>query len=328
SYRPAGASHPYSLMFEGDSVLVFTFANINLPDSVSDPQGSQGFVAYTLQHAASLSPGTQIDNRAAIYFDYNPPIITNTVRNTIFTYPEVAIDSLHWDYLCFPYDLTAQLSVLGTSPYTYQWNTGAQGLNTGDAFVTPIDSSRFYSLTVTDALGFETSDSVYWEVRYTPVADLMVSATTPLTYEFSSLSLHATSYIWDFGDGSPTVTTQNATHTYAFDGSYTTTLIVSNECGSDTTTVLVLIGNIDSEFARSIKVVPNPFRDQTEISFDNPQGHAYGLRLYDQQGRIVREYAEQRGDHFRIERGELSAGLYLFEIHHESGSYTAKLMIQ
>ncbi|MEL7535177.1 MAG: SprB repeat-containing protein, partial [Bacteroidota bacterium] len=137
SFRAAGASHPYSLNFEDDSVLVFTFANINLPDSASDPQGSQGFVAYTLQHAGSLSPGSQIENRAAIYFDYNAPIITNTVQNTIFTYPEVAMDPLIWDYLCAPYELTAQLSVLGTSPYSYNWNTGTQGQNTSGSFSTP-----------------------------------------------------------------------------------------------------------------------------------------------------------------------------------------------
>lgn len=328
SFRAAGSTHPYSLLFEDDSVLVFTFANINLPDSASDPQGSQGFVAYKLRHAGSLSPGRQIENRAAIYFDFNSPIITNTVQNTIFRYPTVTIDSSSVDYLCFPNELTAQLSVLGTSPYDYSWNTGAQGQDPNGTFSTPIDSSRWYAVTVTDALGFETIDSAYWEVEYVPVADLMIQTTFHYTYEFTSLSQNATSHSWDFGDGNPIDTTQNPTHVYAFDGSYAATLIVSNDCGSDTTTVVVLIGNINDEFARSIKIVPNPFTIQTQIRFENPQAKAYGLKLYDLHGKIVRQYESRRGDHFTIDREDLSTGMYMYQIVGDKHSYTGKLILQ
>ncbi|MEL7342546.1 MAG: T9SS type A sorting domain-containing protein, partial [Bacteroidota bacterium] len=117
------------------------------------------------------------------------------------------------------------------------------------------------------------------------------------------------------------------THTYAFDATYIATHIALNECGGDTTQVNVNILNIDDDFIPSVQVVPNPFTEQSEIRFDNPQGKAYSLRLYDQQGQLVREYAEQRGDHFRIERGDLSAGLYLFQLTHEAQQYTGKLII-
>ncbi|MEM6343009.1 MAG: PKD domain-containing protein [Bacteroidota bacterium] len=329
SFRAAGASHPYSLNFEDDSVLVFTFANINLPDSASDPLGSQGFVAFSLQHAGSLSPGSQIENRAAIYFDYNAPIITNTVQNTIFTYPEVAMDPLTFDYLCFPYELMAQLSVLGTSPYTYNWNTGTQGQNTNGTFSTPIDSSRFYTLTVTDALGFETVDSAYWEVRNVPEAIIEVVSASGYTVQLNSPDQNATSQIWDFGDGSPQDTSQNPTHTYAFDGSYTITLIVNNDCGSDTTTIFDPLSlAIDNEFARSIKVVPNPFTVQTQIRFENPQAKAYALKIYDLHGKMVREYESSRGDHFTIDRGELSTGMYMYQLVGQEHSHTGKLILQ
>ncbi|MEL6844604.1 MAG: SprB repeat-containing protein, partial [Bacteroidota bacterium] len=96
-FQTIASSHPYSLIIEEDSILVFTFANINLPDSASDPIGSQGFVSYLMPHRGTLDVGTEITNQAAIYFDFNPPIFTNTVKNTIFTYPEVQIDT---DTLC------------------------------------------------------------------------------------------------------------------------------------------------------------------------------------------------------------------------------------
>ncbi len=66
-----------------DRQLDFFFENINLPDSASDLAGSQGFVIYSVDMAPGLSTGTVVENTAHIYFDYNPPIVTNTTVNTI-----------------------------------------------------------------------------------------------------------------------------------------------------------------------------------------------------------------------------------------------------
>src|SRR5207247_1172532 len=43
-------------------------------------------------------------------------------------------------------------------------------------------------------------------------------------------------YSWSFGDGSPAVTTQNASHTYAAGGSYTVTLTVTDNQGAPSST--------------------------------------------------------------------------------------------
>lgn len=61
----------------------FKFANINLPASVSNEPGSHGYVQYKLRLNPSLPVGSQIKNRAHIYFDYNSAITTNTTKNTI-----------------------------------------------------------------------------------------------------------------------------------------------------------------------------------------------------------------------------------------------------
>ncbi|MEO8760725.1 MAG: T9SS type A sorting domain-containing protein [Bacteroidia bacterium] len=67
------------------NVLSFNFPNINLPDSVSNPLGSIGFVQYRIKPKANLPNGTKIKNTANIYFDYNPAIVTNTTVNTFTT---------------------------------------------------------------------------------------------------------------------------------------------------------------------------------------------------------------------------------------------------
>ncbi len=68
-----------------NGVLDFRFPNILLPDSTSDIAGSQGSVQYRIKPVSNLPVGTQIENTANIYFDYNAPIITNTAVNNFIT---------------------------------------------------------------------------------------------------------------------------------------------------------------------------------------------------------------------------------------------------
>lgn len=60
----------------GGGVLTFSFHNIQLPDSASDPVGSQGYVHFRLKVQPDLLLGDAIVNVANIYFDFNEPIIT------------------------------------------------------------------------------------------------------------------------------------------------------------------------------------------------------------------------------------------------------------
>jgi uncharacterized repeat protein (TIGR01451 family) len=76
-------SHPNTYDLR-NGILNFFFPNIMLPDSVSNPLGSIGFVQFRMKPLAGLPFGQQINNQVAIYFDFNPPIFTN-VANTSFT---------------------------------------------------------------------------------------------------------------------------------------------------------------------------------------------------------------------------------------------------
>jgi uncharacterized repeat protein (TIGR01451 family) len=83
SVRPGASSHAYTWSLGGPGVLTFRFDNILLPDSNVNLAASQGFVSFTVQQQADVPLETQIFNAAAIYFDFNPPIITNTTRHTV-----------------------------------------------------------------------------------------------------------------------------------------------------------------------------------------------------------------------------------------------------
>lgn len=83
SIEPLMSSHPYRLDLEQGHILVFTFNPILLPDSSTSQQGSSGYAVFRIRLRAGLPSGTAIQNRAAIYFDYNQPVITNTAGNTL-----------------------------------------------------------------------------------------------------------------------------------------------------------------------------------------------------------------------------------------------------
>ena len=64
-------------------MVEFLFADIELPDSNVNEPASHGFVKFKIQQKAGNSSGTRIENTAAIYFDFNAPILTNTTWHTI-----------------------------------------------------------------------------------------------------------------------------------------------------------------------------------------------------------------------------------------------------
>lgn len=77
-----GHSHAMSPNYQGNNIVKFNFTNIMLPDSATNPTGSQGWVSYSIAPKSGLALGTQVKNTAYIFFDFNYAIITNTTVNT------------------------------------------------------------------------------------------------------------------------------------------------------------------------------------------------------------------------------------------------------
>jgi hypothetical protein len=61
----------------------FIFDNINLPDSTSNEPNSHGYIAFRIKPKPDVQLGDVFSGVAAIYFDFNTPIITNTVTTEI-----------------------------------------------------------------------------------------------------------------------------------------------------------------------------------------------------------------------------------------------------
>ncbi|WP_421799887.1 DUF7619 domain-containing protein [Haliscomenobacter sp.] len=84
TFTPLRSSHPYRVELDQEKGIVqFIFDPIVLPDSSTNEAGSMGFVAYSISFYPNAKLGTRLTNRAGIYFDQNPVILTNTVLSTI-----------------------------------------------------------------------------------------------------------------------------------------------------------------------------------------------------------------------------------------------------
>jgi len=84
SFTPLSSSHDYYTLIASTGEIEFFFNNIYLPDSSADFEGSQGEVYFRIRLREALQAGDTFENFAEIYFDNNPPIITNIQANTLF----------------------------------------------------------------------------------------------------------------------------------------------------------------------------------------------------------------------------------------------------
>jgi len=82
SFEMIAASHPVNTRRDGNQ-LTWHFYDTQLPPTSIDAENSHGFVYFRIKPKPGYAIGDIIPNTADIYFDYNPPIVTNTF-NTEF----------------------------------------------------------------------------------------------------------------------------------------------------------------------------------------------------------------------------------------------------
>jgi uncharacterized repeat protein (TIGR01451 family) len=93
TFEYIAASHTVNITRIG-YILKFDFPQINLlPKSMNEPL-SQGFVKFRIKTFENLPDYTLLQNTANIYFDFNPPVITNTSLNTLVYELDVSVDEL------------------------------------------------------------------------------------------------------------------------------------------------------------------------------------------------------------------------------------------
>jgi PKD repeat protein len=195
-------------------------------------------------------------------------------------------------------------------PY-YFWSSGSISQN-----ITVYESTTLV-LSVEDFLGCQSSSNAI-QVIVNPLPTAIVSPDLEgYGIEFNNLSINATSYLWNFGDGT-TSTDFEPTHEYTLDGEVGMYMVAINDCGTDTVFIdLTSVSVTESEELSELVIYPNPATDWINIEFSSHSTGAVGIRLLDMNGRILIDRINQVSvgqNRFQFNISDVDAGAYLVQL--------------
>jgi PKD repeat protein len=176
-----------------------------------------------------------------------------------------------------------------------------------------------YTVTVGNC---SSSSSTTIQVNPLPTAGFDTLTTGNGQITFSNTSTGATSYSWDFGDGTFSDDT-NPIHNYDQTGFYSVTVTAINACGSVTFTMTVNV-KVDATSVESLdqnlsfNVFPNPAIETITIVIQSKSNEkSMSLRLIDINGKVVRL------EKLQLTNGQLNMILPIDDL--EFGVYTLQL---
>lgn len=231
------------------------------------------------------------------------------------------------------------VNVTGALPATIVVNHGGNldtitGINTPvyNLWVAPTNTTNYSILSVRNNCGIGTSSGspVTVTVNNTPVsASFQVISLGNDTYRFVNTSSNATSYTWNFGDGTMfTTSVADTMHTYAVSGIYQVSLTASNECNAQTSVQTVSAATSVANALESavINVYPNPSNGMFFLEVSGAE-QAVNISIENIQGQVVYE-GVNTGNRMELDIRNQSAGVYMLHLSNEQGRVVRKLIVQ
>ncbi|MEO0468374.1 MAG: PKD domain-containing protein [Bacteroidota bacterium] len=210
----------------------------------------------------------------------------------------------------------------------YDWSNGEIGQSVN------VDQSDWLIITATDTNGCVIVDSVFVNVDESPTAAFSAQNDGDSTNFNADDSQNATSFEWDFGDGT-TASGELVSHVYTSNDSFVVTLIVSNECGADTlqdTVVVDYVVGIEALLGlEELKVFPNPTKGQITLQLQLSMMQSLDLLLYDVQGKkqlyipLLNQIGLVQKD---LDLSVLPKGMYVLVLQGENGRVHKQIVIQ
>lgn len=349
SVRSGASSHDYTFRIYGQRILEWTFNNILLPDSTTNEPASNGFVTFTVNQVNDdLLDGTEINNSADIYFDYNAPIITNTT-NHIINRPirqagwteekEIIVEACNeYEYNNYTYIQTGDYFQIknGESGDTLVHlnllikESSANNITESvcDSYTAPdgqiYTSSELITAVIQNAAGCDSTITVDLSVFYTDDIDLTV-----MNNGDTILIANATgaTYQWiDCNNGNISIIgaihqdfTPNASGSYAV-------IITQNDCTDTSMCQSIKILELVSSTFGNITIFPNPNNGNFTLDFGKQLTNAK-ITVKDVLGKQI--YTKTlSGSEFNIYLEE-AKGVYFITIQLEQGeSTTMKLVLE
>lgn len=222
------------------------------------------------------------------------------------------------DYL----DVQWQMSADGTA-----W-TDVPGAIYDSVYANVTDNYYYrYKLTCSAGGLSQISQSVHVSVQPPASVAGIGQSHTGGAYTFTATApQHVGTYIWNFGEGTPSVTgTATETYTYSSSGTYTVTLIVTGACGNDTVTTTVTpslsVGALAAQ--NNITLYPNPATGSTTISAKGTR--IQRVQLLNVQGALLLDDQAPQADQYKLNLSAWPAGSYLIRLQTSSGPVSLPL---
>lgn len=239
------------------------------------------------------------------------------------------------------------VSGCGTDQGIYVGNLDiySQGLAGMSIDLTGVCNGDYYIVSITDPDNnfIESNETNNWAATPITLTQQIPGPTASFTYsttastvQFNNPPSVTNTYQWYFGDGA-TSTTQNPSHTYTTTGSFAVTLIVTNDCGSDTTTQIIniLTIGINEPVAATLgyNVYPNPVNENTMVTYFLTEKSTVEFELFNTLGQkiysVSRSNQAEGGYEFNLNLRSLNLenGIYILQMKTDKKSASIKLTV-
>lgn len=326
SLQLLSASHPMETRINTDTrQIVFNFPNILLPDSLVNEPLSHGFVKFSVKVKDHILEGTRIENYAGIFFDANPPIITNTTYNTFVSGFPILVSEIITTPCTNEETGTIELNITAFPPVVIHWDDPSLVGSTLDSL-----PAGFYEVTIIDGIG----DSL--------IQSYTIDIPDPLTGDFfvvpQDQNMLGTASVTPMGGTPPYEIIWNTNpiqnDTMAIDlvaGTYSVSITDANNCiFTDSIVIDFLTSATDIQPSMELLVFPNPASD---IFFIQPSAGLHKkflIQITDLAGNfILQEEKKSRNQLIKIELAALNmvSGVYFVKIVYDKKSVSKKLVV-
>lgn len=216
--------------------------------------------------------------------------------------------------------------------------TGTQVTSTSDSFeltgLLPNTSYSFYVRSIctpgSDSSAWSSADTFRTLCDTPHVSGISFTSGSNCTFSFTALNpQNVVNYDWDFGDGSPHSSQPGpVAHTFTTSGNHTVTLIVSNECGSDTLSISVNCNNLgihQTQLTKNqLQLYPNPAKDLVTLENTSP----YPIKsviVYNILGQIIYQgKINNNAQSYQLDTHSYAPGVYDLKVLMSDGNWVSR----
>ena len=287
-----------------------------MPDSASDPLGSQGWLRFSVETYASLEQDDLLQSTASIYFDFNAPIVTNTTTRTVMDCDQLAAFAPVSEVYCEG-DVLEVNSLSLDYVEEHQWYLGGWLFSESSAAQVTLPYGEPLPLS------YVASNPICVDVESTTVDVLAPPEAGFTVYENTLVSVPGQAYQWYY-NGVPIPGATDQEYEITTDGSYSVAIMDFNGCTTLSGALNLLVVGLE-ELTKDFVMYPMPTRDLLTVEL--PSSVSVQWQLSELSGREVCS-GSASGKRWELDLRALPAGLYLLKVEWASGQFVQRRVLK